>query len=287
VENPGTGGNELSDSTEEPDRYAVVGFPVKHSQSPTIHKLFAEQTGQNLIYERIEADANEFEVAVRGFMAAGGKGLNVTVPHKERALELAAWASDDARLAHAANTLDFSNGTIRAFNTDGSGLIRDLRDNLDLDLAGRRGLILGAGGAVRGIIAPLLAAGITQLTVANRTRARAEQLQSSFREHCDFEICGFEDLDTCEAADIVFNATSAGVKGEAIPFPASLFRPETFCYDLSYSLHETPFVRLARKAGARRAVQGWGMLIEQAADAFEIWRGVRPQTKEILSRLRR
>jgi shikimate dehydrogenase len=281
------GGSQLSDSSEEPDRYAVVGFPVKHSQSPTIHKLFAEQTGQNLTYERIEADTNEFEVAVRGFMAAGGKGLNVTVPHKERALGLATWASDDARLAHAANTLDFSHGNIRAFNTDGSGLIRDLRDNLNVDLAGRRGLILGAGGAVRGIIAPLLAAGITTLTVANRTRTRAEQLQALFTGHCEFEICGFEDLDACEAADIVFNATSAGVKGEAIPFPDSLFRPETFCYDLSYSLHETPFVRLAHRAGATRAVQGWGMLIEQAADAFEIWRGVRPVTKDILSRLRR
>ncbi|MGD8809401.1 MAG: shikimate dehydrogenase [Gammaproteobacteria bacterium] len=277
----------MSEPAGEPDRYAVVGFPVKHSQSPTIHRLFAEQTGQNLTYDLIEADAEAFEAAVQGFIHAGGKGLNVTVPHKERALGLATHVSNEARIARAANTLDFRQGAIRAFNTDGSGLIRDLRDNLDVVLKDRRVLILGAGGAVRGIVAPLLDAGIAQLTVANRTLARAEQLQASFRDQYEFVICGFGDLERLDAPDIIVNATSAGIKGEAAPFPTSLFRDWTVCYDLSYSLHETPFERLARAAGAKRAVQGWGMLVEQAADAFEIWRGIRPQTRPILERLRR
>jgi shikimate dehydrogenase len=277
----------LSGGKADTDRYAVVGYPVKHSYSPVIHRLFAEQTGQNLSYELLEATPDEFEVAVRGFKAAGGKGLNVTVPHKEKALELAAHASEAARRAQAANTLDFRDGSITAHNTDGSGLIRDLESNLGFTLAGRSALILGAGGAARGIIAPLIDAGVTSLTVANRTRERAISLRERLSEYADFDVCAFTELDAREPADLLINATSAGVKGEAAPFPPHLFTADTFCYDLSYSLKDTPFVELARKFGAGEAVQGWGMLIEQAADSFEIWRGVRPDTGPILEKMRR
>lgn len=277
----------MSEATDAADRYAVVGYPVRHSQSPAIHRMFAAQTGQNLTYELLEARPEEFEVAVRGFRAAGGKGLNVTVPYKERALQLAAHISDAARRAQAANTLDFRNNTISAYNTDGSGLIRDLGTNLKLELAGKRVLILGAGGAARGIIAPLFDAGIGQLTVANRTPERARQLLEIFKDELEFAICEFAELETLAPQDIVINATSAGVRSETIPFPAALFDARSVCYDLSYSLSETPFVRLARESGAGKAVQGWGMLIEQAADSFEIWRGVRPDTTAILERMRR
>ena len=269
------------------DRYAVVGYPVSHSQSPAIHRMFAAQTGQNLVYELLEAKPEEFEIAVRGFQAAGGKGVNVTVPHKERALQLATSASAAAQRAQAANTLDFRHGSITAHNTDGSGLLRDLTDNLQLELTDKRVLILGAGGAARGIIGPLLEAGIGELTVANRTPERARKLREALGTECEFAIREFAHLGSLEPQDLVINATSAGVRSESIPFPAALFTAQTTCYDLSYSLNETPFVELARQSGAAAAVQGWGMLIEQAADSFEIWRGVRPDTTEILARMRR
>jgi shikimate dehydrogenase len=277
----------LTDSSAEADRYAVVGYPVKHSHSPVIHRLFAEQTGENITYELLEASPEEFEVAVRGFQAAGGSGLNITVPHKEKALELANQVSEAATRAQAANTLDFRNGTIAAHNTDGSGLIRDLESNLELHLAGRSALILGAGGAARGIISPLIEAGVSSLTIANRTLERAIRLRERLSEFAEFDVCAFSDLDAREPADLLINATSAGLKGETAPFPPNLFSAETFCYDLSYSLKDTPFVLLAREHGAGDAVQGWGMLVEQAADSFEIWRGVRPDTAPILEKMRR
>lgn len=269
------------------DRYAVVGYPVRHSHSPVIHKLFAEQTGENITYELLEATPEEFEVAVRGFQAAGGKGLNVTVPHKGRALRIATSASEAATRAQAANTLDFRDGSIAAHNTDGSGFMRDLQHNLGISLEGRRTLILGAGGAARGIIMPLLDAGVGSLTVANRTLERARKLQEQISKYGEIQICGFDELAKLEPADLVVNATSAGVKGESLPFPEALFGAETVCYDLSYSLKDTPFVQLARLSGAGTAVQGWGMLIEQAADSFEIWRGIRPDTAPILEKMRR
>lgn len=277
----------MTGKSDTADRYAVVGYPVTHSHSPIIHRLFAEQTGENITYELLEATPEEFEVAVRGFQAAGGRGLNITVPHKQKALELAANVSETARRAQAVNTLDFRDQSITAYNTDGSGLVRDLQANLGVELAGRRVLILGAGGAVRGIIAPLLDAGIAAITVANRTLERAQELQNRLSDYAEFDICAFDDLPDREAPDLLINATSAGVKGEAAPFPSSLFSAATFCYDLSYSLKDTPFVLLARDSGAREAVQGWGMLVEQAADSFEIWRGIRPDTRPILDKMRR
>lgn len=277
----------MSPPSSSADRYALVGHPVDHSHSPLIHGLFAKQTGQNMTYELIDALPEQFEVAVRGFKAAGGKGLNITVPHKERAYHFANSCGDAARQAQAANTLSFVDGTVHADNTDGAGLIRDLTVNLSVELEDKKVLILGAGGAARGIICPLLSAGIRQLTVANRTMSRAVKLKKLLGDYASFDVCAFDELPDVSPPDIVINATSAGIKGEYVPFPPSLFGPRTFCYDLSYSMRDTPFVELAGRYGAGTAVQGWGMLVEQAAESFLIWRGIRPDTQPILERIHR
>ena len=267
------------------DRYGVVGYPVGHSRSPLIHRLFARQTGQHLTYELIEAAPEHFETAVRGFRAAGGKGMNVTVPHKEAAFRLADDVSPEAAEARAVNTLAFVGGDIRGHNTDGVGLVRDVRVNHEEPIDGRRVLILGAGGAARGIVGPLLEAKPEALVIANRTLARAEELAALFAERRTIEAIGFDDLEGLPPFDLIFNATSAGLRGEVPPFAPSVVGPDSFCYDLVYSVEDTPFVTWARGHGARRAVQGWGMLVEQAAESFFIWRGVRPDTAPILEQL--
>jgi shikimate dehydrogenase len=272
-------------TTAVPDRYALVGHPVEHSRSPLIHSLFARQTGENLSYELIDAEPKSFETAVRGFCAAGGKGLNVTVPHKEAAYKLVDEISAPAEDAGAVNTIKFVDGKLHGENTDGIGLIRDLVANQRQTLPGRRILVLGAGGAARGIVGPLLAAKPSELVIANRSKNRADDLVAHFASPPGVRAVGFDALGDLPAFDLLLNATSAGLKGEAPPFPASLVGPESCCYDLVYSVNDTPFVRWARGLGARRAVQGWGMLIEQAAESFFIWRGVRPDTKPILKQL--
>lgn len=269
------------------DRYALVGHPVGHSRSPLIHQLFARQTGEAVSYELVDASEAELEAAVRGFLAAGGKGMNVTVPHKEAALKLADELGEEAAVAQAVNTLTFEARRIRGDNTDGLGFIHDLTVNHEQPVAGRRVLILGAGGATRGILGPLLAELPAELVVANRTPARAHELARAFDELGTIDARAFDELGALDAFDIVVNATSAGLKGEQPPFPGSLVGAATFCYDLAYSVKTTPFVDWAREHGAGRAVQGWGMLVEQAAESFRIWRGVKPDTAPILSRLDR
>jgi shikimate dehydrogenase len=269
-----------------PDRYALVGHPVEHSRSPLIHSLFARQTGENITYELIDAEPGGFEVAVRGFGAAGGKGMNVTVPHKEAAAALVDEISEPAHAAGAVNTIRFADGKLYGDNTDGVGLIRDLVVNQHQSLRDRRILILGAGGAARGIVRPLLDAKPSEIVVANRTKARADELVAHFgakRHH--LRSASFDLLADLPPFDVLLNATSAGLKGEAPPFPSTLVDARSFCYDLVYSVNDTPFVVWARTHGAARAVQGWGMLIEQAAESFHIWRGVRPDTKPILKQL--
>jgi shikimate dehydrogenase len=264
-----------------------VGHPVEHSRSPLIHKLFAQQTGQHLTYELIDASPEEFEVAVRGFGAAGGKGLNVTVPHKEAAFALVDEASDAASTAGAVNTLSIDHGHLRGDNTDGVGFIRDVTVNQRQTLAGRKIIVLGAGGAARGIVGPLLAAGPSELVIANRTQARAVQLVEHFGHARPLRAISFDELAALPPFDVLVNATSAGLKGEPPPFPPSLLDAQSFCYDLVYSLNDTPFIAWARVHGAARAVQGWGMLVEQAAESFYIWRGVRPDTGPILKQFLR
>ena len=277
----------MAKNDSAPDRYAVIGHPVDHSRSPLIHTLFARQTQQRLTYELIDAEPADFETAVRGFAAAGGKGVNVTVPHKEAAFALVNERSEAATAAGAVNTISFAAGRLRGDNTDGVGLIRDITTNQRVTLAGRRILVLGAGGAARGIVGPLLASRPAELVIANRTKARADALVAQFKSPSGVSTVAFEDLATLAPFDVLLNATSAGLKGEPPPFPGSIVGPESIAYDLVYSAKDTPFVAWARENGAARALQGWGMLVEQAAESFFIWRGVRPDTRPILQQLAR
>jgi len=240
---------------------------------------------QKLTYEPIDAEPKDFETAVRGFAAAGGKGVNVTVPHKEAAFALVHERSEAASAAGAVNTISFAAGRLRGDNTDGVGLIRDLTTNQHVTLTGRRMLVLGAGGAARGIVGPLLASRPAELVIANRTKARADALVAQFKSPAGVSTVAFEDLAKLAPFDLLLNATSAGLNGEPPPFPGSIVGPESIAYDLVYSMHDTPFVAWARANGAARALQGWGMLVEQAAESFFIWRGVRPDTRPILQQL--
>jgi len=275
-----------NNKTQSPDRYALVGHPIEHSRSPLIHTVFARQTGQRLTYELIDAQPAEFETAVRGFGAAGGKGLNITVPHKEAAFALCNELSGAATIAGAVNTISIAQGRLRGDNTDGLGFIRDVTVNLRQPLTGTRIIVLGAGGAARGIIAPLLNEKPAGLTIANRTKERAEELVARFADPM-LAARGFADLADEAPFDVLINATSAGLKGETPPFPGSLVTPHSFCYDLVYASGDTPFVAWALSHGAERAAQGWGMLVEQAAESFAIWRGIRPDTKPLLKQLAR
>ena len=274
----------MTNNKAPPDRYALIGHPIEHSRSPLIHTVFARQTGQRLTYELIDAEPAAFETAVRGFGAAGGKGVNVTVPHKEAAFALCKVSSEAATAAGAVNTITFAQGVLNGHNTDGSGFIRDLTVNLKQQLAGKHVVVLGAGGAARGIIGPLLKENPIEVTLANRTRERADEVVAKLGGALLART--FAELAELPPVDFLINATSAGLKGEAPPFPTSLVGPRTFCYDLVYGSSDTPFVAWAKTHGAEHAVHGWGMLVEQAADSFEIWRGVRPDTKQLLKQPR-
>ena len=262
------------------DRYAVIGNPVAHSKSPAIHAAFAGQSGQDMEYGRLEAPVDGFEAAVEAFRRAGGRGLNVTLPFKEQAFRMASSVSARARAAEAVNTLKFTAAGIEGDNTDGVGLVRDLRENLGVALEGRRLLIAGAGGAAQGVLLPLREAGVASIVVANRTAARAEALAARFP---GVRGCGYADL-AGERFDLVVNATSAGLSGEAPPLPAGLLAAGGVAYDMVYG-RDTPFLAWARAAGGR-AVDGLGMLVEQAAESFFVWRGVRPDTAPVLKALR-
>jgi shikimate dehydrogenase len=277
----------MTNNDAPPDRYGLVGHPVEHSRSPFIHTLFARQTGQRITYELIDATPAAFETAVRGFGAAGGRGLNVTVPHKEAAFALVGEVTHAARVAGAINTITFDGGRLRGDNTDGIGFIRDVTVNQGFDLAGCSVILFGAGGAARGIVGPLLAEKPAKLVIANRSRQRAVDLAAHFGNPPEIEVVEFDKLAGQPAFDLLVNASSAGLKGEATPFPGSLVNAESFCYDMVYSRNDTPFVAWAHEHGAGHAVQGWGMLVEQAAESFHIWRGVMPVTAPILKQLLR
>lgn len=267
------------------DRYGVMGYPVAHSRSPVIHQLFAQQTGQELRYELLRVAPEKLEEAVRQFQRTGGKGLNITVPHKRAIFRFVDHLSERASAAGAVNTLTFRNNEIYGDNTDGIGLLRDLVVNLGLHLEGANILILGAGGATRGIVGPLLEMQPRTLCIANRTVSRAEDLAERFSGRGAVHACSFDDIPVTEPYDLVINATSAIHGGETPPYPEAAISPITFCYDLSYSLHPTPFCAWALEHGAAQAVMGWGMLVEQAAESFHIWRGVRPNTKPVLKQI--
>jgi shikimate dehydrogenase len=258
------------------DRYAVIGNPVAHSKSPQIHAAFARATGQDIEYGRIEAPLERFAQSVERFRAAGGKGLNVTVPFKQEAFRLCGRVSERARIAQAVNTLVLESGF--GDNTDGVGLVRDLSQNLQYPF--RNVLVLGAGGAAQGVVGALLEAGVARLVIANRTVSKARALAERFPGAAG---CGYDAI-PAGGFDLIINATSAGLAGEAPPLPDGMLGRGTLAYDLVYG-RETPFLAAARRAGARTS-DGLGMLVEQAAESFFVWRGVRPQTRSVLAVLR-
>jgi shikimate dehydrogenase len=270
-----------------PDRYAVIGHPVAHSRSPFIHSKFAAATGQNIEYDRIDADPADFVDIVRAFFADGGGGLNVTVPHKEAAAALADELTDRAQLAGAVNTLiPIGGGRLRGDNTDGVGLVTDLEQNLGVALHGRRILILGAGGATRGVLGPLLARAPTALWIANRTPQRAHDLVARFKERGPVHGSGFDGLAGLGAFDLIINATSAGLTGNTAPLPKDCVNAQTIGYDMMYQPGGTLFTHQLAHLGAKATWLGYGMLVEQAAEAFFLWRGVRPATQPVLALLR-
>ncbi|MFY9316217.1 MAG: shikimate dehydrogenase [Burkholderiales bacterium] len=264
------------------DRYAVIGHPVSHSKSPWIHAEFARQTGQDIDYGRIEAPLDGFARSVDAFRAAGGRGANVTLPFKEQAFAYCGGeASARARAAAAVNTLRFEGAAVYGDNTDGVGLVTDLERNLGRAITGKRVLLMGAGGAARGVLQPLLERRPAALRIANRTVRRAEELARLFM---GVQGVGFREL-AGQSFDLVINATSAGLANEAPALPPGVFAPGAFAYDMLYG-RETPFLAMARAAGAA-ASDGLGMLVEQAAESFLLWRGVRPDTAPVLAALRR
>ena len=260
------------------DRYAVIGNPVAHSKSPRIHAEFARATGQHIDYGRLEAPLDGFAEAVERWRRSGGKGLNVTLPFKQEAFTLCARVSDRARLAQAVNTMRFDDSF--GDNTDGIGLVRDLTQNLGVALEGTAVLLLGAGGAAQGVVGALLEAGAASLTIANRTLSRAQALAARFP---GAHACGYDALGK-QRFDIVINATSAGLTDQRPPLPAGLLSGNCIAYEMVYG-RETPFLAAARSAGVR-VCDGLGMLVEQAAESFYLWRGVRPATRPVLAALR-
>jgi shikimate dehydrogenase len=264
--------------------YAVIGNPVGHTKSPLIHGLFAEATQQAMHYTAIEAPrepAGAFSATVREFIAAGGKGLNITAPFKLAAFEMADVRSERATLAGAANAFKFEDGRIVAENFDGIGLLRDIEVNLRTPLAGKRVLLLGAGGAARGALLPFLGARPAELVIANRHVEKARALAA----HGRISACTYGELERMGRFDLVINATSASLTGDLPPVPPGVFSPHGTAYELAYGKRLTPFLRLARNAGVAGVADGVGMLVEQAAEAFAWWRGVRPETQAVIDRL--
>ncbi len=269
------------------DRYAVMGNPVAQSKSPGIHAAFAEQTGQDMDYSKILVPVDEFAVQAGTFFADGGKGLNVTVPFKLDACELAEALSPRATQAGSVNTLSIGeDNRVYGDNTDGVGIVRDLLDNHNIELEGKRLLILGAGGAVRGVLGPLLEQAPAHVTIANRTESKAEQLAAMFAAPERLSSCGFAALGDAEF-DLIINGTAASLAGEVPPIPICVLANGPVCYDMMYGATATSFNRWAAAHGVGITIDGLGMLVEQAAESFFIWRGVRPDCGPVIDRLRR
>ena len=278
------------------DRYAVIGNPIAHSKSPLIHRMFAQQTGQDISYEAIEAPLDGFAATIEWLRNAGYKGCNVTVPFKFEAFRISNNVSnevidavDSDHEADAVNTLDFRNNEITGYNTDGTGLVNDIQQNINIPLKNKRILLIGAGGAAAGVLHPLLEASQSPLVIYNRTLERAESLQKTVTQHEKFRHFSVKPIKfgglEKEQFDVVINATSAGLTDSEIPLPKTIFAPGALAYDMMYG-RETPFMKFAREHGAAVVSDGLGMLVEQAAEAFYIWRGVRPATAPVIAALR-
>lgn len=266
-------------------RYAVIGSPIAHSKSPVIHSMFAEQTMQDVQYEAIEVTADGFNTFVEDFFASGGAGLNVTVPHKERAFKISKKLEARAELAAAVNTLFIDdNNTLCGDNTDGPGLVRDLQNNHKLQIENKNVLIIGAGGAVRGALVSLIEARPQSLTIVNRTLEKAEQLQKVFEQKYELAVASFECLSG--EYDLIINGTSLSLSGEVPAISKDHLNESCCCYDMMYGNEDTAFVAWAKRNGAAMALDGLGMLVEQAAESFLRWRGVRPETSSVIDALR-
>jgi shikimate dehydrogenase len=268
-----------------PDQYGLFGYPVQHSWSPFIHGMFARQTGQDMVYRLHETPPERFRSDVLAFFSSGGRGINVTLPHKRAAADLVNELTPRAQLADAVNTVVRQDEQLVGDNTDGAGLLADLTRNLGLGWKSPRVLVLGAGGAARGALEPLLSLRPRLLVIANRTAGRARALAEEFANLGPVSGCEFARLEN-QRFDLIVNATSASLRGEVPLIPIGVVDAMTVCYDMAYGVGDTAFVAWAKRLGAARAEQGWGMLVEQGAEAFELWRGVRPDTAPVLAALR-
>lgn len=276
----------LFDFDKPADAYAVMGNPISHSKSPQIHAAFAAQTGQRITYTAMQVDPGGFEQAVGNFFANGGKGLNVTVPFKTEAWKLAGELGPEAKQAGAVNTLLVNDsGVLVGRNTDGVGLVRDIRHNHGGVISGKKVLLIGAGGAARGVLQPLLAEHPALLVIANRTVSRAQTLVSDFAGLGQLSAVSFEDL-SGQHFDLIINATAASLQGEVPPLPDECCTETTWCYDMMYGAEPTPFMQWAQQRDAQKILDGLGMLVEQAAESFLHWRGVRPETAPVIQQIR-
>lgn len=267
-------------------RYAVVGDPIAHSKSPRIHALFAAQTGEAVEYGAKQVSSEQFEQFVRDFFADGGAGLNVTLPHKEAAFALCKKLSSRARLAGAVNTLYLENEQLCGDNTDGPGLVRDIVHNHGFTLTGKSILVLGAGGAARGVLASLVEQQTHSITLLNRTTAKAAAIRDDFATVASIHSGDYESANSVRGYDLILNATSLSLKGQLPPVQDQWVTDSTCCYDLMYGERDTVFMDWGRNCGAALVLDGLGMLVEQAAESFQIWRGVRPSTDAVIEAMR-
>ena len=277
---------DIFDFGKKVDDYAVMGNPIAHSKSPSIHSLFAEQTLQSILYTAIHVDLGGFKQAVGNFAATGGKGLNITVPFKQEAWELVTERSERAERAGAINTIKIEDDKLFGDNTDGVGLVNDLTLNHSIALEGKNILLMGAGGAARGVLIPLLKQNPASLFIANRTPDKAKDLADDYSDAGNVKGGGYDAI-TDLKFDVVINATAASLQGDLPPLPDTLLNKNASCYDMMYSANATPFMIWATEHQATKVLDGLGMLIEQAAESFLIWRGVKPETKQVIEKLRK
>ena len=276
---------DIFDFGKKIDDYAVMGNPISHSKSPSIHTLFAEQTQQSILYTAIHVDIGGFKQAVGNFAATGGKGLNITVPFKQEAWELVTERSERAERAGAVNTIKLEDGKLFGDNTDGVGLVNDIMVNHSVELKNKNILLMGAGGAARGVLIPLLKQNPNSLFIANRTPDKAKDLADDFSDAGNISGGGYDAITELKF-DVVINATAASLQGDLPPLPDTLLNESASCYDMMYSAKPTPFMMWATQHNADKVLDGLGMLVEQAAESFKIWRGVKPETQVVIKTLR-
>lgn len=266
--------------------YAVIGNPIAHSKSPFIHTEFSKQTGQHMHYKTMLASQDNFITAVESFRQLGGKGMNVTLPFKIEAHKISTQLTERATIAKAVNTLTFNDGEIYGDNTDGDGLLRDISSNLEFIIEAKRILLCGSGGAARGVVLALLRKNPCTLTVVNRTKKRSQEIQKQFFCYGDIVSCDYTDI-TGQEFDLIINATSASLENKLPPLPSGIFAKNSLAYDMMYGNKNTPFLEFAQQQEATYLANGIGMLVEQAAESFFVWHGIRPETKSLIEALSR